>query len=124
MHGIVDVTELVGDEYPLSYSKNRCFRTFSDDGIFHVDDTHPTLISMERAEKMGLVRKKSTSLNRKRIKYKDEFHRYDITSEVYKDESEFLSDDDYPDVKFVSFVDAKLNECDPPQVIIEWEEVQ
>lgn len=123
-NGIVDVTELPGDRYTLSYTKNGDHRDFTNKGLYNIHrDTHPTLISMEQAEKQGLVRKKPASLNRERVKYLWGFGSYDITSETYKDESEFLSDNDYPGVKFVSFVDKKLNECDPPQVIIEWEEI-
>jgi hypothetical protein len=127
-HGIVDVKGLDGDKYPLSYSKDGCFRTFSSAGIYCADDTRPILISMEQAEKQGLVKKKTVCINRKRIKYlrhdvESPAHEYDITFEVYANQFNFGLDLDYKDVSFVSFVDEKLNECDPPKMTIEWEEV-
>ena len=132
LHGIVDVQLRFGrhnETYPYGYTYDENPISVSSEGKHDVSDKYPLVISLEQAEKQGLVRKKSTSLNRKRVKYSrikyaEPAHKYEITFEVYASEQEFIDDLDYRNVvNFVSFVDEKLNECEPPQVIIEWEEV-
>jgi hypothetical protein len=124
-HGIVDVKELSDEEYPLTYSKDRCFRSFTSKGIYDTHDTHPILISIEQAEKQGLVRKVFKTSEALRVKYKtvDEkgMKEISITSMKLKNKIEF--DKYFPCYKFVSFIDENLNECPPPNKE-EWEEVQ
>ena len=120
-YGVVDVIFTPGKCIQYSIDEGKTWVTHLKDGKYYENDKYPTLISLEQAEKQGLVRKKPTRL---RVKYKSNFSRCNLTSELYRDKSEFLSDCGYSGTTFVSFVDDKLNECDPPQLTIEWEECE
>lgn len=79
-------------------------------------DKYPCLITLEKAEKLGLVRKKGGP---KRVKYYDNIvNKYLITWRFFKSVEDFETE--YGDSRhvFKSFVDYELNESG-----IEWEEI-
>jgi hypothetical protein len=85
--------------------------------------TPSAILTLEEAEKRGLVRKKVTAGEKLRVKYfHDHIKRYQISSKYYSSEIDFNLQSEF-DWGFVSFVDEKLNECDPPKKTIEWGEI-
>lgn len=121
-HGIVDCHSGNGVVY---FFAGGVSHSFCADGKEWSLDKYPTFISLEQAEKQGLVRKVSQETNRLRVKY-----RY-----VYDDDKKcFISDSYYEtaasfeinrlDARVVSFVDDDCNECDPPEQTVEWEEIK
>lgn len=86
-------------------------------------DKYPCLITLEKAEKLGLVKKKVTGGGPKRVKYYDDNAKtYLITWELYKSVEDFETDYGNSQRVFKSFVDYELNECPIPGGI-EWEEI-
>lgn len=114
------VTLEMGDAplYPLRGGR----QTFTRDGKADIDDKHPSLIPLGKAEKMGLVRKRVKPHKGLRVKYYDKStdEYYIDHNLVYKSEEEF--EFERPEFLLISFVDEKLNECPPPQETVEWEE--
>jgi hypothetical protein len=121
-YGIVELTTGEIPHYPLKVMANGQF-TFTQCGRRYSDDKYPTLVTLEKAGKMGLVRKKVTYRERLQVKYFDtDWEKYCFSCFYYNCESDFRRVAE-PEWNFVSFVDEKLNECDPPQETVEWEEV-
>ena len=130
-HGIVDVG--VYEEKFLSFEDMTGLKVvFYHDGKWSPRDKHPTLISIGEAEKRNLVRMKNVTSEPRRIKFKtillsdgeDKTREvYEITRNKYTTPEQFLGKDSAVTF-FVSFVDDQLNECDPPQLTIEWEECE
>ena len=123
--GIIDVTRRLDEYYPLVPSSGIHLGKYTEEGRRSRLDKYPTLISLEQAEKQGLVRKQSRKNAEYRIKYEMiNENKIRITTGNYGtfDElREILDNDD--NIRFISFVDNKLNECDPPQSTTEWEEL-
>jgi hypothetical protein len=96
----------------------RCGRRYSI-------DKYPSVITLEKAEKMGLVRKKVTA-GKLRVKYRDTITKNDlhVTEAKFKDVGSFFEANAYYAAsEFVSFVDDQLRDCPPPQETVEWEEI-
>ena len=87
------------------------------DGKFHMDEKYPSIITLEKAEKMGLVRKKVNE--GLRVKYQESDGWVYVTDKLFENQASF--ERFLRDVTFLSFVDKYLNECPPPPV--EWEEI-
>ena len=85
--------------------------------------TPSAILTLEEAEKRGLVRKRVKPHKGLRVKYYDKStDTYCIDHGLYyRSEEEF--EYEYPEFLLISFVDDKLNECPPPQETIEWEEI-
>lgn len=118
-HGIVDVEGEGEDQLYYFIPPDYSF-WFYPDGRMALKDTYPTLVSLEYAQKLGFVRVSKRTLKPLRYKYTNSEGVYGISSIAYTDY------EDIPDTEkkfFVSFVDDKLNECAPPLVTIEWEEI-
>jgi hypothetical protein len=121
--GIVELFEGDHQVYPLKVLGRSSHTRYHFDGKITSTDKHPSLIPLEKAEKMGLVRKRVKPHKGLRVKYYDKStDTYCIDHGLYyRSEEEF--EYEYPEFLFVSFVDDKLNECPPPQETIEWEEI-
>lgn len=124
MHGIVEVYDSNPeggaeiDGYPLRYQPvDRDMMSVTRNGRHWNDDKYPLLISLERAEKQGLVKRVVKS---KRVKYSDLYGRVNITGAHYASKSEFYMHNG----GFISFVDENGHMCPPPnETVVEWEEV-
>ena len=123
MHGIVEVYDsnpeggAESDGYPLRYQPvDRDMTSVTRNGRLWNDDKYPLLISLERAEKQGLVRRVGKV---RRVKYYDPYGKVNITGAHYASKSEFYTHNG----GFLSFVDEDGNECPPPNDTGEWEEI-
>jgi hypothetical protein len=95
------------------------------DGKILPTDKHPSIITLEEAEKRGFVRKKVPTGGGLRVKFRQPcfiYEKYFLSDDYYISRAHFESSG-HKSVEFVSFVDGKLNECPPPQETIEWEEI-
>jgi len=120
-HGVVELRTNEDPDYPLKVRANGT-TTLTQCGRRYSDDKYPSIITLEKAEKMGLVRKRVKPHKGLRVKYYDNStDTYCIDHGLYyRSEEEF--EYEYPEFLLISFVDEKLNECPPPQENIEWEE--
>lgn len=123
-HGIV---ELFAEGITLNVYRSKDGQTseYKKDNKFDRYDKYPSLISLEQAEKQGLVSKKNRKNAKSRIKYEliDE-NKLCISTygyETFDEMHEIYNNDD--NIRFISFVDDRLNECPPPEEIVEWEEI-
>jgi hypothetical protein len=138
-NGVVELTASLNPQYqyPLKITAGndtsiitQCYRRYFADAFLFTEcgrryfaDKYPSLITLEEAEKRGFVRKKVTAGEKLRVKYfHDHIKRYQISSKYYSSEIDFNLQSEF-DWGFVSFVDEKLNECDPPKKTIEWGEI-
>jgi hypothetical protein len=126
-HGIVTIVE-TEDAFTSGFSigvKTEIgIEGHTREGRLLTIDKHPSIITLEEAEKRGFVRKKEVGNAGLRVKYYNlEAEEYYVTSEVYRCKEDFITDDVYQRCRFESFVDRKLNECPPPKETIEWEEI-
>jgi hypothetical protein len=121
--GIVELEEgPSASTHPLKVCTPTGILTFTREGKGYLHAKYPILITLEEAEKRGFVRKKVT-IRGLRVKYWDtRFPCYSATCRGYESREDFEQRADL-DCKFISFVDEKLNECDPPKETIEWEEI-
>lgn len=123
MHGIVDVASKECEEcaYPLAYRTKLDDYCFTKDGRFFDNTPLPLLISMEQAEKQGLV-KRVEKTKKRRVKYKcHRDNRYYITTFYYESEDIFIQEWG-PQYTLLSFVDDCLDDIDI-QTTVEYEEV-
>ena len=124
-HGIVDVFVHAGNPHILMYAnKAGQYHHALLNGKIILEDDYPSLISLEQAEKQGLVKRvEDTSYRGLCIKYSDLFGAYTISKRYYLSKMEFLKENDAR-YTFVSFVDKQLNVCPPPkEAVLEWVEV-
>lgn len=122
-HGIVRLMEGQDPLYNLIVVTANGVTAFTSNGKAQQYDPLPSLITLEKAEKLGLVRKKVKPHKGLRVKYYDtNVEQYGIAYSLYGSRSDF-EHKTHHDCLFVSFVDEELNECDPPQGTIEWEEI-
>lgn len=125
-HGIVTLVEVEGEhssDFPIGIETLRGIEGHTAEGKCLIIDKQPSIITLEKAEKMGLVRKKVMYGEKLQVKYFDiDWERYCFSCFYYECESDFRRISE-PEWKFISFVDEKLNECNPPQETIEWEEI-
>jgi hypothetical protein len=122
-HGIIDVEE---DSHGLRYWQEErnyaCYWTLC--GRAYIFDKYPSLISLEDAQKLGLVRQVKRFGPDLRVMYE-----FVASSTLYITEALFNSDWDFYQqtprkyFKFISFVDKRLNKCEPPSEVLEWEEI-
>jgi|APGre2960657404_1045060.scaffolds.fasta_scaffold148196_3 hypothetical protein len=121
--GIVELDEHTYLEHALTVLDRRADVDYCFDGKVRLADKYPSIISLEEAEKRGFVRKKVMYGEKLQVKYFDiDWERYCFSCLHYECESDFRRISE-PEWKFISFVDEKLNECNPPQETIEWEEI-
>jgi hypothetical protein len=122
-HGIVTLVEIEDENFPIGIKTEIGIEGHTAEGKCLIIDKQPSIITLEKAEKMGLVRKRVKPHKGLRVKYYDKStDTYCIDHGLYyRSEEEF--EYEYPEFLFVSFVDDKLNECPPPQETIEWEEI-
>jgi hypothetical protein len=122
-HGIVTLVEVEDAEFPIGIKTEIGIEGHTCEGKCLLLDKYPSIIPLEKAEKMGLVRKRVKPHKGLRVKYYDKStDTYCIDHGLYyRSEEEF--EYEYPEFLLISFVDERLNECDPPQETIEWEEI-
>jgi hypothetical protein len=125
-HGIVtlvETKEALTSGFSIGIKTEIGIEGHTAEGRCLIKDKYPSVISLEKAEKMGLIRKKVKLHKGLRVKYYDKSTDayYIAHNLIYKSEEEF--EFECPEVLLISFVDEKLNECPPPQETIEWEEI-
>jgi hypothetical protein len=99
--------------------------SYTIDGKVLPTDTHPSVITLEEAEKRGFVRK-IVRQAKFRVKYRDPITKNElhVTGMYFKNVESFFETNEYfAASEFVSFVDDQLWDCPPPQETIEWEEI-
>lgn len=120
-YGVAELRTNEDPDYPLKVWANGT-TTLTQCGRRYSDDKYPSIIPLEEAEKRGFVRKEVV-IRGLRVKYWDtRFPFYSATCRCYESREDFEQRADL-DCKFISFVDEKLNECDPPKETVEWEEI-
>jgi hypothetical protein len=127
-HGIVTIVE-TEDAFTSGFSigiKTEIgIEGHTREGRLLTIDKHPSIIPLEKAEKMGFVRKRTVK-PRRRIVYRN--IRNDIVNISTNEYGSWrdMWDSDYPEPNhliFMYFVDEQGNRCAPPRKTIEWEEI-
>jgi hypothetical protein len=126
-HGIVTIVE-TEDAFTSGFSigiKTEIgIEGHTREGRLLTIDKHPSVITLEEAEKRGFVRKRVTVSEELRVKYYYPLSKTYFVSVSRFNSKEAFEDNTYDCGEFVSFVDERLNECPPPQETIEWEEIK
>jgi hypothetical protein len=118
--GIVELIAHDNPRFPLK-APNKGTDAYSLDGKILPSDKHPSIFTLEFAERRGLVRKR-TMRHKRQVKYRDtRDNSVNITSYQYEDKWDF----EYrlPNyLLFMHFVDEQGNRCVVPEDTFEWEE--
>ena len=121
--GVV-TTDIVRDEILTTTIANGGILGYKLDGRHNAYDRFPSLITLEEAVERGYVKKIIKQKVPARIKYRSlTGGKLYITSDSYVNVVDF-DNNCCPGTKFVSFVDDNLNECDPPEFKVEYEELR
>lgn len=122
-YGIVRLIMSSYTHFPLKVQTGNNEFTFTQCGRRYPDDKYPSIITLEEAEKRRFVRKKVGDVKQWRVKYYDKVTAsYYIKHHLfYRSEEEFKFT--YPEFQFISFVNERLDEFEPPEDTVDWEEV-
>lgn len=123
--GIVELFESGHQVYPLKVLGRSSHTRYHFDGKITSTDKHPSLIPLEKAEKMGLVRKRVKPHKGLRVKYRDtRDNSIHISAMEYEGFWDFVESRWEPESsQFMYFVDEQGNKWVRPEKTFVWSEV-
>jgi hypothetical protein len=121
-HGIVTLVEIEDENFPIGIKTEIGIEGHTAEGKCLIIDKRPSIITLEKAERKGFVRKKWVQ-GKQHVRYIDTRDNSINTSVRQYESSWDFEDPQREHLLFIHFVDEQGNRCDWPQATFEWEEI-
>jgi hypothetical protein len=127
-HGIVTLVEVedaLTSEFSIGIQTEIGIEGHTAEGRCLTIDKFPSIITLEFAEKRGLVQKRNVRHERRHAYIDERDNSFHITTNSYGRWADQWDDYDYPEpdyLKFMYYVDDQGNRCEWPEPAFEWVE--